>query len=203
MLLRSSPASPFGRKVKIAANILGLDKKITVVLTDTLDPADPVRSDNPLGKIPVLVLEDGSSLYDSRVIVEYLDHISGGNRIIPTDSKARFDALRLQALCDGIAEAALLIVYESRYRSEDKRVETWVDHQQGKIDRGLASLEVTIPALISALPTIGQITAACMLGYLDLRFAGKWRENHPALVAWLAIFVAKFPVYEKTKMPPA
>ncbi len=202
MLLRSSPASPFGRKVKISASILGLDKQIEFVPTDTLDPNDPVRRDNPLGKIPVLVLADGSSLYDSRVIAEYLDHLAGGNRIFPAEPKVRFAALRLQSLCDGIAEAALLIVYESRYRSEDKRVASWVDHQQSKVDRGLAALEAA-PPVIAGTPDIGQITLACALGYLDLRFSGAWRSSHPALVRWLDCFAAKFPVFEKTKVQPA
>ncbi len=200
MLLRSNPASPFGRKVKIAAKVLGLLSKIEVVSADTLDKDDPLRHDNPLGKIPVLVVNDGSSLYDSRVIVEYLDHLAGGNRIIPAEPKLRFSALRLQALCDGISEAALLIVYETRYRSEDKRVETWVAHQQGKIDRGLAALEADLPKTPTSIPNIGQITLACTLGYLDLRFAGTWRKSHPRLVEWLDEFAAYYPVFEHTKM---
>jgi glutathione S-transferase len=201
MLLRSNPASPFGRKVKIAADILGLSSQITVVAADTLDVNDPLRNDNPLGKIPALLLDDGSSLYDSRVIVEYLDHLSGGNRIIPSDPHKRFAALRLQALSDGIAEAAVLIIYESRYREPDQRVQAWVDHQQGKIDRGIASLDANVTELNAAIPDIGQIATACALGYLDLRFAGAWRKNHPRLVEWLDNFTAKYAIFEKTKMP--
>ena len=84
LILRSSPASPFGRKVKIAAALLGLSDQIQVTEADTLDPKDPLRRQNPLGKIPTLVLDTGETLYDSRVIVDYLDHLAGGNRIIPT-----------------------------------------------------------------------------------------------------------------------
>ncbi len=199
MLLRSSPASPFGRKVKIAADILGLSSQITVTVSDTLDPSDPLRGDNPLGKLPAFVLEDGSSLYDSRVIVEYLDHLTGGNQIIPAEPKHRFAALRLQALCDGILDAALLIVYEGRFRAVEKQDTSWLTHQQGKVDRGLAALEVSLLPL-SASVDIGQITAACTFGYLDLRFEGKWRQNHPKLVGWLSEFAAKYPIFEKTKM---
>ena len=103
MILRSSPASPFGRKVRIAASLLGLADKIDVRETDLNDPADSIRAQNPLGKIPALILDDGTGYYDSRVILEYLDHLAGGGRIIPREPKARFAALRLQALCDGIA----------------------------------------------------------------------------------------------------
>lgn len=87
-VLRSSPASPFGRKVKIAAAVLGLSGEITVEMTDTTDPNDSIRKQNPLGKIPALVLDDGKVLYDSRVIVEYLDHLAGGGRCFPRDRRA-------------------------------------------------------------------------------------------------------------------
>ena len=94
MLLRSSPASPFGRKVKIAADVLGLSGEIEMVQTDTGNPDDPLRKDNPLGKIPTLVTEEGVAIYDSRVIVEYLDQRAGGGRIIPADPKQRIAVLR-------------------------------------------------------------------------------------------------------------
>ena len=200
MLLRSNPASPFGRKVKIAADFLGLLPQISIIAADTLDANDPLRNDNPLGKIPALVLDDGSSLYDSRVIVEYLDYMAGGHKIIPQEPNQRFSALRLQALSDGISEAALLIIYESRYRDADKRVEAWVEHQQGKIDRGLAALEANVPVLGFGFPDIGQIATACTLGYLDLRFQGTWRKSHPKLAEWLDHFAAKYPIFEKTKL---
>ena len=94
MILRSAPASPFGRKVRIATTILGLDSRITVEPADTVNPADTVRQQNPLGKIPALVLDDGTVLFDSRVILDYLDHLAGGGRIIPSEPTARFSAVR-------------------------------------------------------------------------------------------------------------
>ena len=100
MILRSAPASPYGRKVKISASLLGLMEKIEVVNADTNDPSEQLRQQNPLGKIPTLVLADGTALYDSRVICEYLDHLAGGARLIPADA-ARFPQLVLQALADG------------------------------------------------------------------------------------------------------
>jgi glutathione S-transferase len=111
MILRSSPASPFGRKVKMAAIVLGLMDKIEIVVANTLDPDDAIRKQNPLGKIPALTLDDGTTLYDSRVIVEYLDVQAGGGKIIPASGKDRFDALTLQALADGIMDAAILQIY--------------------------------------------------------------------------------------------
>lgn len=200
MILFSSPASPFGRKVKIATAILGLSDRIKVEPTDTSDASHPLRKHNPLGKIPALLLEDGSTLFDSRVIVEYLDHLAGSGRIIPSEPKARFAALRLQALCDGINEAALLQVYEGRYRPDHLRHQPWLDLQAGKVARALDALEQAPPAL-SATPDIGQITLACALGYLDLRFEGRWRAQYPKLVQWLADFEAKVPSFAATRMP--
>jgi glutathione S-transferase len=114
MILRSSPSSPFVRKVLIAADLLGLADKIDVQDADTTNPGDSIREQNPLGKIPTLILEDGSIWFDSRVILEMLDHMAGGGRIIPREAPARFEVLRLQALCDGVLDASVLIVYESR-----------------------------------------------------------------------------------------
>src|SRR6185369_14475026 len=102
MILRSSPPSPFGRKVKIAMSILGLDQEMTIEKADPTDANDSIRKQNPLGKIPALIIEDGSVLYDSPVILEYLDHRAGGGKILPQESGARFAALTLQALCDGV-----------------------------------------------------------------------------------------------------
>lgn len=203
MILRTSPPSPFGRKVKIAADLLGLTDKIERRAVDLNDPADSLRVQNPLGKIPTLILEDGTALYDSCVIVEYLDHIAGGGHIVPRDTKARFAALRLQALCDGILDAALLIVYESRYRPPEMHVQSWLDRQADKVARGLAALEASPPKLdpaIEPLPNVGQITLACLLGYLDLRFAGAWRKDYPRLVAWLDQFAAQVPAFDETKV---
>lgn len=199
MILRSGPASPFARKVRIAASVLGLSSKIELRPVDLEDPADSVRVQNPLGKIPVLVAEDGNAYYDSPVIIEYLDHLAGGGRVIPKDGSARFAALRMQALCDGILDACILLVYESRFRPADKLVQSWVDRQTDKVARGMKALEAAPPA-ISDVPDVGQITLACVLGYLDLRFAGAWRKDYPKLVAWHDKFAAQFPVFEETKV---
>lgn len=197
LVLRSSPASPFGRKVKMAALELGLMDRIEIVVADTSDPAESLRQQNPLGKIPTLVLEDDTTLFDSRVIVDYLDDLSGGGKIIPAGT-ARFAQLRLQALADGICDAALLQVYEGRFRPEERRDANWLAHQDGKVTRALATLEANPPALKDR-PRIGEIALACALGYLDLRFAGKWRAAHPRLVAWLDDFATRVPAFESTR----
>lgn len=199
MILRATPSSPFVRKVRIAIAVLGMTDKIAVQETNLNDPADSIRAQNPLGKIPALVLDDGTTLYDSRVILEYLDHIAGGGRIIPREAPARFDALRLQALCDGALDAGVLIVYESRYRAEHQRVQAWVDRQSDKIKRTLAALEAASPPL-DAPPNVGQIALACLLGYCDLRFGGTWRNTHPRLVVWLDKFAAQVPAFAETKV---
>ncbi|MGL5114745.1 MAG: glutathione S-transferase family protein [Beijerinckiaceae bacterium] len=199
MILRSAPPSPFGRKVKIAAAILGLAADIKVVQTDTVDPADPLRRDNPLGKIPTLVVEDGLCVYDSRVILSYLDMRAGGGRIFPKDGQERIRAEILQALADGLMDAALAQVYETRWREPEQHVRKWLDHQAGKVGRTLAALEAEPPALVGDLH-VGHIAVACALGYLDLRFAGDWRQAHPRLVAWLDAFSALVPAFEATRV---
>src|SRR5262249_33547086 len=136
--------------------------------------------------------------YDSRVILDYLDHVAGGGRIVPRDAKARFAALRLQALCDGILDACLLLVYENRYRPAEVRLQTWVDRQSGKVARGLAALEAS-PPVLDATPNVGQIALACLLGYRDLRFSPDWRKDYPKLHAWHDKFAAQVPAFAATK----
>src|SRR6266702_5308201 len=162
LTVRTGAGSPFGRKVRIAVSVLGLDDKVRIDSASTQDASDPIRQQNPLGKIPVLLLEDGTAFFDSPVILEYLDMLAGGGRILPKDSKARFDALRLEALADGILDAGILIVYEGRYRPPEMAVKGWLDRQSGKIARALTSLEGTSQSLDSP-PTVGQITLACAL----------------------------------------
>ncbi len=145
MMLRSTATSPFGRKVKIAAIHLGLMQRMTVEPADPLDADDPVRAENPLGKMPVMSLDDGRRLYDSRVILEYLDHLAGGGRLLPRDVDDRLAALTQQALGDGIMDAGILIVYEGRYRPEAIRHEPWLDYQRGKVERGIAALAADPP----------------------------------------------------------
>jgi glutathione S-transferase len=197
MILRSAPASPFGRKVKIAADILGFHDDIEVVPADTNNPDPSLLAQNPLGKIPILILADGTALFDSRVIVDYLDGLGGGHRLVPAVGEARSRILTAAALADGIAEAALLIVYEKRFRPPDLRSQAWLDRQASKVSRALKIFEAAPPR---GARDIAHIGLACALGYLDLRLDGKWRADHPTLVGWLDQFAADVPAFEATRV---
>ena len=188
MKLLYSPASPYARKVLVVAHETGLIDRIAVTAAGAspTGPSAEVAAHNPLGKIPALVLEDGTALYDSRVICEYLDGLSAGPRLFP-EGGARWDALTRQALADGLLDAALLTRYERVLRPEDKRWEAWDSGQTGKIRSALDRFET----LVAGLPAldIGIIAMACALGYLDLRFPDlAWREGRPALASWFAAF---------------
>ena len=197
LVLRANDASPFVRKVRIVAALLGLDDRIEVSAADYTDPADSLRRQNPLGKIPALILENGEAIFDSAVIVEYLDWLAGGGKVIPGEPEARFRSLTQQALADGIMEAALLLRYEQLWREPDKRSAKWIAYQEDKIARALAAFQTAPP---EALSDIGTIALACALGYLDLRFEGKWRADHPRLVAWLDAFSDATPSFEATRV---
>ena len=198
MILRFSPSSPFVRKVRIAIALLGFDKDVAIERSDTTNPNDPLRKMNPLGKIPALIIEDGSAVYDSRVILDYLDDRAGGGKIVPRNSKARLAALRLQALADGILDASILTVYEGRYRKPEMHEPKWLELQAGKVSRALGVLEAAPPP-IDPMPNVGQIALACALGYRDFRFGGSWRGEHPRLVAWLDNFAGRVPAFAATK----
>ena len=202
MKLCHSQSSPFVRKVKLAAHVLGFAGELQLVETNTMDINDSIRLVNPLGKIPVL--EDGSSiLYDSRVIVEYLDSKSGGGKLIPKAGAARFETLTRAALMDGIMDAAILIVYEGRMRPKDKYVEGFVTYQREKIQRGLEVAAGSSSQYINgAMPDAGEIALACVLDYLDFRQQLNWRDHAANLQAWLADFAAVVPGYTET-LPPA
>ncbi len=200
MLLRVTPLSPFGRKVRMAVSHLGLWDRIETVKADPMDPADALRRDNPLGKIPTLITDDGKPVFDSRVILEYLDHVAGGGRIIPAAWPDRVETLTLQAMCDGVMDACILIVYEARHRPAALHHQPWLDYQRGKAVRGLAAFAKQPPD--PARFDVGTITAACMLGYLDVRKQVDWRPEFPALVGWLDQFRARHPEFDATAATP-
>jgi glutathione S-transferase len=198
MKLYHSPPSPFSRKARIVASVLGLDERIELVVADTNNPDDALRAKNPLGKIPTLELDTGVCVYDSAVIVACLDQLAGGGKVIPRNGDARIAALTLEALADGVMDACILQIYEIRMRAENERSASWVAQQRAKVFRALAFLEADPPA--EDFAQIGQIAVACALGYLDLRFDGAWRADHPRLVAWLDKFAAAIPGFEATKI---
>ncbi len=202
MILHSSGPSPFGRKVKIAAYHLGLMDAITVEQTDVNNPDPEFFDTNPLGKIPALVVDGNQVLFDSRVIIEYLDSIATSNRIFIPGGPARFKDLTLSALADGMMDAGILQIYEVRKRPPEERSQGWLDFQANKVARSLNALEADTPPLKDGI-TMGHISLACALGYLDFRFNGDWRADHPNLVSWLKDFAARVPGFDKTQPPSA
>ncbi len=199
MKLLSHPFSPYGRKVKIAMAMKGLNDRIEVVTVDTNIPDNPeINRPNPLAKVPALVVEDSTAIFDSHVICEYLDSLAPVPVLLPKSGVERIKTLTLGALADGILDAALLLVYEKRFRPEEKWHQPWMERQQGKIDRALDHLEKAPPAW-GASPDYGHLTLACALGYLDFRHEGQWRAGHPKLIAWLDTFAKAVPAFEVTR----
>lgn len=198
MKLYSSPASPYARKVRVVAAVKGLESQIASVFPDANKGDPELNAKNPLGKIPCLVTANGAVIHDSHVVCEYLDSIGSGPVLFPRSGDARWDTLTRGSLADGILDAALLLVYEKRYRPEDKVVQTWVDRQWSKINRSLDLMEANPPQW-SGHPDYGHITLACALGYLDFRHQGAWREGRPRLVAWLEQFGKAVPAFGATQ----
>jgi len=199
MKLLSNSLSPYGRKVKITMGLKGLKDRIEIVPIDTNIVDNPViNRPNPLAKIPALVVDGDTAIYDSHVICEYLDSLSPTPVLFPKGGLERIKTLTLGALADGILDAALLLVYEKRFRPEAMWHAPWQERQQAKIDRALDHLEQAPPAW-SASPDYGHLTLACALGYLDFRLEGKWRPAHPKLVAWLDRFAEAVPAFEETR----
>ena len=182
-------ASPYSAKVRMAALYAGVD--IEAVPTKTDEEPTVLISANPLGKIPVLVLDDGRAVYDSAAIVQYLNRVSK-NALLPRNADKRTDAEILEALADGICDSALAMVYERRHRPEEKVHQPWLDKQWSKIARALDHLNANPPKLPKKI-TAGHIALRAALGYLALRFAGKWEKGRGKLVRWAKRFDEKFP----------
>ena len=198
-ILRSTATSPFGRKVRIAIEVLGLADRVTMVPADTLDENDTLRQQNPLGKLPCLLLGDGTPIYGSGVIVEFLQELVGDDTLLPAHGLARYKALTKVTLADGIAEAALLMVYEGRFREPGSYSERWLRHQREKIARALTAVARDLPD--PARTDLPAIALACALGYLDWRKPVDWRQDHPRVAEWLAEFSAHEPAYARTRAP--
>jgi glutathione S-transferase len=192
MQLHYNVASPFVRKVMAVASETGLASRIEPVkrLPSPVAPVAELNSDNPLGKVPCLLTDDGVALYDSRVICEYLDSLHQGPKMFPPAGAARWTALRRQALGDGIMDAAVLTRYETFTRPEEVRWDAWIDSQKQKFRRGLDALEAEGTTL--DVVDIGTLAIACALGYLDFRFADEdWRARRPRLAAWFEQFAKR------------
>lgn len=192
MKLYHTPTSPFVRKVMITAHELGLAERIEVVFLrpNALSP-DPVLSrQNPLSKIPCLVVDEGGrelALYDSVVICEYLDALVGG-RLIPAGGARRWEVLRRQALADGILDAGIQVFYERLHRPAELQWEAWMAGQRAKVHQGLDALERELGETAEGAVDLGWIAAAAAIGWLEFREVVDVREGRPKLSAWYAAF---------------
>lgn len=187
MKLFYTPTSPYARKVLVVAIETGLDEQIERVNADPWTADSEVGQYNPLGKVPALLTAEQDILFDSPVICEYLDSLHGGAKFFPAQGKARWQALRTQALADGILDATVLTRLESM-RAEDKRNEAWTERQRVAIRRGLDILEREAQMLNGSV-TISHVAVACALGYLDFRLSEEhWRVPHPRLASWFAVW---------------
>lgn len=186
MKLYYTPTSPFVRKVMVVAHEAGLASRITTTfLRPVPTKVDPDLSrDNPLSKIPVLVTDDSVALYDSAVISEYLDTLHAGRRLIPREGPERWQTLRVQALADGILEAAVLVFYERTMRPEEKHWAPWLDGQTEKARQGLDALDWDA-SKFGKEADLGQICAGVTFAWLEFRKAlGDVRKGRPALSDW-------------------
>lgn len=187
MTLFYSVTSPFARKVRIIAREKNLTGLITETLANPMENPAALLSANPLGKIPALLRDDGMTLYDSPVICAYLDSISNGPRLIPADGEPRWLVLRAEALADGLLDAAVSCMFETRRPSNEQSPAAIVRWKE-QIRRAVLEMDKQLALLPTDL-NLGQIAFACALGYLDLRHADiAWRAAAPALAEWFAAF---------------
>ena len=202
MRLHYSPASPFVRKVLVLLHETGQGEAVTLV-TVTGSPYQPETQPiaaNPLGKVPVLERDDGPALADSRVICRYLDARAGAG--LYPDPPRLWEVLTLEALADGIGEAAVAMMYEIRFRPEETRHAPWVEAQWGKVARSLDAIEARWLSHLAGRLDAAQIALGCMLGYLDFRHGPRdWRAGRPGLAAWYDAF-AQRPSMLATLPPP-
>ncbi|OCR26826.1 glutathione S-transferase [Pseudomonas syringae] len=187
MTLYTNAASPFARKVMVLLHETGQLDRVALLPT-ALTPVNPVAElnlDNPAGKIPALRLADGNVIYDSRVILDYLDHQHVGNPLIPREGSARWRRLTLASLADALLDAALLIRYETALRPVEKHWDLWLDNQQQKIARSLSYFEQDAITELSSAFDVASISVAAALGYLDFRQPDLgWRSSYPRLASW-------------------
>ena len=190
--------SPHARKVLVMAHEVGIADRLEVIHQETSPMVrnDAVFALNPLGKVPVLILSDVDCLFDSMVICEYLDSLPGGPKLFPAEGERRWSALRVQAMANGILDAAVLTRYETAVRPAQLRWDAWTQGQLLKVDQALDVLEREA-AKFDGLD-IGTIAVGCALGYLDFRYADRnWRATRPQLARWYEL-IARRPSFEKT-----
>ncbi len=187
--LYSPGASPFVAKAAMVAKLSGIDVEMVAGDVAGGDPA--IDAANPLSKIPCLVLDDGFAVYDSRTITRYLDRTGSGN-LFPATDPDLLKAERMEALCDGVCDCLVGSMYEHRMRPENFVYQGWIDRLWGKAERGLDAL-ANDPPPAGEDRHIGSVALYALVGYLNLRFAGKWENGREALISWAAEFEAAHP----------
>jgi glutathione S-transferase len=202
MKLLYTPNSPYARKARIVA----LEKHIDIALQEVVlsDPDCPVSQHNPLSKVPVLLLSEKGNItdaiYDSRVIVEYLDNCAPGSHLIPQDNSSKIKVRRWEALSDGICDAAIVAMLEGR-RPQAAQLPAVIDKQLEKVMRGLAVLNADIAKkkwCVNETFSLADIALGCMLGYVDLRFKQlNWQDNYPNLAKHYSVLI-KRPSFKQT-----
>lgn len=195
MKLLYSSTSPYSAKARMAATYLGL--AVEAVPTKTDDNPEQLVANNPLGKIPVLIRDGEPPVFDSRAIMQYFDRSTKGG-LYPRKGEKRTEAEVLEALCDGITDCLLAIVYEKRTRPPEMQYQPWIDRQWSKVERGLDHLNAHMPKTTKKLHG-GHFALAALLGYLVLRFAGQWEKGRPKLKNWPKKFEAFFPALKDMK----
>ncbi len=198
MKLFYSATSPYVRKVMVCAMLRDIDQRIEKIPTNPHESPAALIAENPLSKVPCLLTEDGFAVFDSPVICEYLDRVGDALPLFPQAGAARWVALRLQAVGDGILDAAVARRMESA-KPLDAARDAFMARQKQAVDRALAMLE---RESLGSLADIGAVSVACALGYLDFRFgAENWRPDHPKLADWFAP-IAELPAMINTAPPP-
>lgn len=190
MILLFTDASPFARKCRVLIEELGVADSIElrdVGALSPLDANDMACAQGPLGKVPILIRPLAASLYDSSVICEYINHANQG-AAFPDEGEARWRALRLQALADGMMEAAVAMRYDTSFRKNTPHADQWHERQTARLLASVKTLDERVGSF-RAIPTIGEISVACALGYLDLRFGNlSWRRGRQSLEKWFSSF---------------
>ena len=190
MKLIGSTSSPYVRKVRVVMAEKKLD--FTLVMDEVWTPASTVSNSNPLGKVPCLIMEGGEALFDSRVIVEYLDTLSPVGKLIPAVGRERAEIKTWEALADGLLDAAVLARLEATWagRTKAQRSQAWIDRQMGKVHSALKAMGHGLgekPFCSGIHLSLADIAVGCALAYLDFRFpAEPWRPTHPKLAAGFA-----------------
>ena len=199
MKLLTSLTSPYGRKIRVVLAEKHIEYEL--IITQAADPACDLMQHNPLGKVPILILDDGQVLYDSPVIAEHLDEISPVGKLIPQDHRQSIRVKLKEALVDGITDAAVLIVQEHR-RPSEKQSQEWIDRQMKKVEHGLATLSVDLGEnkwLLANRYSLADIAAVCMLDFLELRLPDlDWRTPYPNLAQYLNRLNAEKPIFAET-----